>query len=236
MSELIKLELKRNSLKPYYFAAIASAIVMLGFIYLMAAIPGMDPGDSDAELFGSYKFIIGLTMAVMMGIFSIMSAVMAARFVVDEYSGKKAILLFSYPISRERILTAKILLVSLYTFFSMLIGGTAISGVFMVTERFFPLCSTDTVNIGIVLWSVGNIVFCGLISAFCGVLSLWIGFIKKSVIVTIVASCIIMVVICQIVTMSLFSNRLMILILFIAAFFTIAAVNSLRNQVRKMEI
>lgn len=96
---LFSLELKRNNLRPYQIAAVISNFFILGFIYLMAAIPKIDPGDSDVELFSSYKFVIGLSFVVMMGIFSIISATMASRFIVDEYSGKKAILLLSYPIS-----------------------------------------------------------------------------------------------------------------------------------------
>ena len=62
---------------------------MLGFQYLMAAIPYMDPTEPDAELFSQYPFLMGITCLVCMAIFSILSAVMASRFVVEEYSGKR---------------------------------------------------------------------------------------------------------------------------------------------------
>ena len=39
----------------------------------MAAIPKIDPGDSDAELFSSYNFVIGLTLVVMMGIITFLA-------------------------------------------------------------------------------------------------------------------------------------------------------------------
>ena len=75
MNKLIKLELKKNSLKPYRLATLIISILILGFIYLMAAIPKIEPNDSDADLFSSFDFVIGLTMVVLMGIFSVMSAV-----------------------------------------------------------------------------------------------------------------------------------------------------------------
>lgn len=102
INRLFSLEFERNSLRPYQTAVVVSTFFILGFIYLMAAIPKIDPGDSDAELFGSYNFVIGLTLVVMMGIFSVISATMSSKFIVDEYRGKKAILLFSYPISRKK--------------------------------------------------------------------------------------------------------------------------------------
>ena len=56
INRLFSLELERNSLRPYQIAVEVGTVFILGFIYLMAAIPKIDPGDSDAELFSSYKF------------------------------------------------------------------------------------------------------------------------------------------------------------------------------------
>lgn len=150
---LFSLELERNSLQPYQIAVVVSNFFILGFIYLMATIPKIDPADSDAELFGSYNFVIGLTFVVMMGIFSMISATMSSKFIVDEYRGKKAILLFSYPISRKNVMKTKMLLVFLFTFVSMLISGTAILMVFMITESFVPI-SKDSISLRLILTSI----------------------------------------------------------------------------------
>ena len=114
MRNLIALELKRNRLRPYHIATLICGVTMLGFQYLMAAIPYMDPTEPDAELFSQYPFLMGITCLVCMAIFLILSAVMASRFVVEEYSGKRAILLLSYPISRKKVLCAKLMLVFAY--------------------------------------------------------------------------------------------------------------------------
>lgn len=132
MSKLIKMELKRNSLKAYIGAAIISFIVMLGFTYLIAFIPRIDGNSADAELFMSYHLIVVLSCVVCMGIFSITAGVMSSKFVVEEYTGKKAILLLSYPISREKILNAKIFLTFFYTITSMLICEGMVLGIFTV--------------------------------------------------------------------------------------------------------
>ena len=87
MRNLIALELKRNRLRPYHIATLICGVTMLGFQYLMAAIPYMDPTEPDAELFSQYPFLMGITCLVCMAMFSILSAVMASRFVVEEYSG-----------------------------------------------------------------------------------------------------------------------------------------------------
>ena len=82
MRNLIALELKRNRLRPYHLATLICGVTMLGFQYLMAAIPHMDPTEPDAELFSQYPFLVGITWLVCMAIFTILSAVMASRFVV----------------------------------------------------------------------------------------------------------------------------------------------------------
>ena len=69
MHKLIVLELKRNRLRPYHIATLICGVTMLGFQYLMAAIPYMDPTEPDAELFSQYPFLMGITCLVCMAIF-----------------------------------------------------------------------------------------------------------------------------------------------------------------------
>ena len=76
MRNLIALELKRNRLRSYHIAVLICGVTMIGFRYLMAAIPYMDPTEPDAELFSQYPFLMGITCLVCMAIFSILSAVM----------------------------------------------------------------------------------------------------------------------------------------------------------------
>ena len=66
MRNLIALELKRNRLRSYHIAVLICGVTMLGFQYLMAAIPYMDPTEPDAELFSQYPFLMGVTCLVCM--------------------------------------------------------------------------------------------------------------------------------------------------------------------------
>lgn len=75
-----------------------------------------------------------------------------------------------------------------------------------------------------------------MIASFCGIVSSWIGFKKKSVIATIVASCIIMVIMCQIAAMTFFAGAAMLLLLTGMGIVTFFAVKNMLDQVQKMEI
>lgn len=202
MSKLIKMELKRNRLKTYFFATIISFVVMLGFTYLIASIPRIDGNDADTELFMSHRFIVGLSCVVCMGIFSIIASVMSSKFIVEEYAGKKAILLLSYPIRREKILNAKIFLTFFYTIVSMLLCEGMVLGIFFLSETLFPLCP-EKLDLKVVAYSFILLLCNSIMAGFVGIISLWFGFLRKSVSMTIVSSCIIVTFICQLIAQSI---------------------------------
>ena len=208
---------------------------MLGFQYLMAAIPYMDPTEPDAELFSQYPFLMGITCLVCMAIFAILSAVMASRFVVEEYSGKRAILLLSYPISRKTVLCAKLVLVFAYTVSAMLLCGAVIQAVFFLTVSLFPLCS-DQLTVEVVLQSLGFLLCCSILAGLLGVVSLWFGFRKKSVSMTIVVSVILVTIVCQIISAALAFLPMMGIVFGVTGIIAILAIQSLLRQVKNMEV
>lgn len=174
MSELICLERRRASLRVYHLAVAVIALCLLGMLYLLAAIPRLDPTDADAALFGSYRGLIAIDMILATAAFSILSAVMGAKLIAEEYAGKRAILILSCPVRRERILGAKLTLIFAYTAGSMLLGGGGALLAFLLTESVVPLC-LDFLNPGVVLSGVA-LLFSGALTAVeLGALALWIG-------------------------------------------------------------
>lgn len=235
MNRLMALELRRTSLRPYRIAVLLCGVSMLAFQYLMAAIPYLDPAEPDAALFASYSFVNGLTSLVSMAAFTILGTVLASRMIVEEYSGTRAILLLSYPISRKKVLGAKLRLVFFYTVSTMFLSGVAIQLVFYLTEQLFPLCS-DPLAAATVLQSLGFLLCASLLAGLLGILSLWIGFRNKSVPVTIVSSVILACLVCQLVSAALTSLPVMGIMLGITAILAVLAAGSLFKQVENMEV
>lgn len=235
MCNLIAWELKRNRLRPYHIVVLICGVTMLGFQYLMASIPYMDPTEPDAELFSQYSFLMGITCLVCMAIFSILSAVMVSRFVVKEYSGKRAILLLSYPISRKKVLRTKLMLVFLYTVGAMLLCGAVIRTVFFLTELLFPICS-DHLTIKVILQSLGFLLCCSVLAGLMGMIALWFGFRKKSVPVTIVASVVLATIVCQIISSALAFLPMMGAVLGVTGILAALAIENLLRQVNNMEL
>lgn len=240
MNRLISLELKRSRFHPYHMAVLIIAVVLLGMIYLFASIPRMAPADTDNQMFQSYYGLIGLENLLFIAIFIILSAAISAKLIVEEYSGKRAILMFSYPVPRQKILSAKLLLVYGYTVSAMFLTGVAVFGIFFLTEAIFPLCA-DQMTIATVIYGVVSLACCSLIAGAWGIVALWIGFRKQSVTVTMVAAVIFAVVMCQVMNLAMTMSYILGAVLFLvigAAVAVVAAVawGRLKNQVKNMEV
>lgn len=235
MNRLISLELKRNRFHSYHMAVLIITVVMLGMIYLLVCIPRMDPADTDLQMFQSYYGLIGLENLLLITIFIIFSAAISGKLIVEEYSGKRAILLFSYPVARQKILGAKMFMVYGYTVVAMFLTGVVVYGIFFLTEAIFPLC-VDQMTIGTVIYGAVSLACYSLIAGVWGIISLWIGFRRQSVTVTMVAAVIISVIMCQVMSMTMSYMLGAILFLVIGVVAALVVWGKLKDRVENMEV
>lgn len=198
MKTLISLELKKNKISTYIIAGIIIAITMLGFLFLFAYAPLIEPNDKDMQIFSGYNNLIPLFGVFNMAVFCVMSAVMYSRFVIEDYSGKRPILLFSYPVSRKRIILSKLSIVCGFTIISMLISNFTVFLTFGITENFIHLVG-KAFTLSIILQVLESTLIMSLIAASIGIAAAGIGFIKKSVPATIVSAVLIASLMCNIV-------------------------------------
>lgn len=231
MNTLIRLELKRNKIRTYVISSLIIAITMLGFLYLFAYAPMLEPNDKDMAIFSGYNNLIPLFGVMNMAVFCVLSAVMYSKFIIEDYSGKRPILLFSYPVSRKKIVLAKLSVVCGFTIIAMVISNLIIFLIFCITENFIHLVSGDF-TFSIMVQAVETTLVMAFIAASIGVVAVGIGFIKKSVPTTIVSAVLIASLMCNIVvnttssriTMYMFA-AVMILIGTIIGVFLIKKVN-----------
>lgn len=203
MKTLISLELRRTPLRPYLLGALWVFLGMAAMAGLLASLPAMTAamGDSlepeDALLFSRWELLLPVLGGLNMAAFSIFAGVLASRFLVSEYSGRRAILLLSYPTPRKRVLAAKCLLV----FFLPALAGAA--SLLLVTAG-LALCSGllglmaqpfGPAQLGYALGLAGLL---GVISGGVGLLSAPFGFTKGSVAAVIVAAVVIACLLAQV--------------------------------------
>lgn len=187
MIKLICLEMKRNNIRTYIVASVISSAVLLAFLYFVAYVAQVESGEQTIP-FRNYANIFRFTGTVSLIIFSIMSAVMYSRFIIGEYTGKNAALLFSYPISRRKILLAKLLLVFAFTSVFMLICTAVPYIIFSMTESVSPIVVQDTMSSKLIIYALEVLGITTLAVGGTGILAMRIGFIKKSVPATIITA------------------------------------------------
>lgn len=189
MLKLMKLELRQNRMKTYLLATIAIAAVLVGFAYLFAGLPHL-PTDNELEevvmelvarLFGNYENIVSITSILSMFCFGVMSSVMLSKFVIEDYKGKRANLLFSYPYDRRQVFAAKVVLVSLFTAAMMLLCNGVVFAVFFTTETIHPLIPGTGPSAALIASTVKVTLVFAVMSVAIGLISLFFAFDKKSV-------------------------------------------------------
>lgn len=235
MYKLIKLELRRNNLRTYVISSIFIAVVMLGFLYLFAYAPKLEPNDKDMEVFLGYNNLIPLFGVLNMAAFCVLSAVIYSKFIIEEYSGKRPILLFSYPVSRKKIFLTKLSVVFIFTVLSMLISNFIIYLIFGISESFMHLVK-GAFTASIMLQALRVTIAMAFIAASIGIVAVGIGFIKKSVPATIISAVLIASLMCNIVVNTTSNIAVMYLFGLIMIFVGMLFSLSLINKVNRMEV
>ncbi len=189
MNKLIRLELKRYNLTSYYIALAIICIAMIGALYMLATMAKVE----NDVVFRDYKNILKLHTGIAFLIFSIFSVVMYSKFIIEDYGPKRALLMFSYPISRAKIFIAKTILVTGFITLGFLLSTLIPNILFFMTENIVPILDGNITN-SIVASQIISIVTFILILSSIGFISLRIGFINKSVSTTIVTALILSVI------------------------------------------
>lgn len=183
MITLIKLELQRINLRPYYISSTIFGILLLVFTYFVAYVAQVEQEIQ----FMSYENIFRFTGAISILLFGVLSAAMYAKLIIEEYSGQRLALLFSYPVGRKKIFSAKVLIVFFFVALSMLLCTLLPLCIFCVTESFFPIVA-DSMTSELLINVLSNTVVSFLAVSAIGLLAMRIGFLKKSVSVTLISA------------------------------------------------
>lgn len=168
------------------------------FFFFFAYAPLIEPGDKDMAIFSGYNNLIPLFDVFNMAVFCVMSSVMYSKFVIEDYSGKRPILLFSYPVSRKKVVLSKLFIVCGFTVISMFINNFIIFLIFGITENFIHLVGKNF-TFHIILQIAENTIIMSIIAVNIGIIAVGAGFIKKSVPTTIVSAVLLASLMCNIV-------------------------------------
>ncbi len=231
MRKLIHLELQRVNLRPYLISSTISCFVLLAFTYFIAYVAQVE----QEVQFMNYENIFLFTGAMSVLIFGVLSATMYEKLIIEEYSGKRLALLFSYPMGRKKAFSAKILIVFLFVVLSMLLCTILPIFVFAATESFSPIVS-DTMTSDILIKAFGTIVVSLVSVSAIGLLAMRIGFIKKSAPATLISAFILSGIYGNITIGSAGNFVNSLLIIGVSMFAILAVFVTLSHKINHMEV
>lgn len=235
MKRLFELELKKNNIRTYVTATLIITITMLGFLYLFAYAPMLEPNDKDMAIFSGYKNLIPLFGVLNMAVFCVLSAVMYSKFIIEDYTGKRLFLILSYPISRKSIMLSKLGVVCMFTIISMIISNIAIFLIFGISEQFIHLVN-ESFTLVTLIQAIEITLMMSLIAAGIGIVAVGIGFIKKSVPTTIVSAVLISSLMCNVVVNAASNKVVMYLFAIVIVSIAILVAVLLIKKANRMEV
>lgn len=186
MSNLIRLELKKFGIRKNIYATIICNICILGFLCLI-----FFTGRAENDMaFINYDGFITFLATFVNVTYIIFAGFLISKFIIEEFKSKTILQLFSYPISRKKIIISKICIVAVFTFIF-----TILSNIILFWSFYLIQVLTNTtfgeLSISIVSSHLISAVTSAICNSMIGLIPLYFGMRKKSVPITILSSFII---------------------------------------------
>lgn len=193
---LARIEIEHNNLKSYIKK---SLIICVATLFVMLFIFADDEIYKNvSKLLENWPSMIYIVSLTLLFCFAILASVMYSKFVVSEYSGKRAILLFSYPIKRKKLVQTKCGIITVFSVLSIAICHLIILGLFISISHFS--------NPGEMIISKDHIIYMFqmlsltvIFSIVIGIISGYLGLVSQSIQTTLVSAIIFCVISTQII-------------------------------------
>lgn len=240
---LYKIERMKIRLSTYRWAisGIFVTLLALGIMYLFLGVSGPEislsvNGEKEDMLFTSWDGLFALSTGMTVGFFGVFSAILAAKIIVEEYCGRKAVLLFTYPVSRQKLLAVKCAIVQCISTVAALASNVLVTGGMCIVARIFgitPEAAEGLFAIKVLLCSL----FSGILSSEIGMIAAVIGWKKRSVMTTVISALVIVCFVPNLIANSL--AAIMWVMLFLSVILGLAVMAMYRilaNGIEKMEV
>lgn len=188
MWNLIRMEIKKVPLKPHIAGLLAANFTIFLLSVFTSSLLTASGNISALPEFSPFR-LDTVTIAAMLvkATLIVWEAVLISVFVIEEYRNKTIGLLFTYPVSRTKLIMVKLFLICGISFlFHVLSNIFQYASIFLAAKCF----DFVTFNIGNILIQTVTTISAVLL----GLLPLYVGMIKKSTIATVVSSIVIVAI------------------------------------------
>ncbi|RJE87527.1 ABC transporter permease [Paenibacillus sp. 1011MAR3C5] len=193
MMQLIKLEFKKGRMTGYLWGSLITYGVILGFLLLIYMVEGP---TQEEPIFQSNADMLSLIDTLIRATFIIYASVLLSKLVIGEFQNKTMALLFAYPVSRKKLLTAKLSMVFVWTLANVIIANFVIGTIFLTINANLAYVP-DTITSELLINHGTSIITNAIAAAGMSLLPLTIGMRKKSVPSTIVTAVLLVMLVCS---------------------------------------
>ncbi|QJC94804.1 Conserved hypothetical protein similar to YcbO [Bacillus mojavensis] len=134
MLKLIRIELRKMKMGWYVRGVIIANLIILGFMWLVSYTEKAEGTESFQSMDEAFVVIGTFVRAV----FIVFGAVLIAKLVISEYKNKTIQVMFTYPISRKKLLAAKLSISGgLTTFITMLVSNSFVAAAYYMLNSIY---------------------------------------------------------------------------------------------------
>lgn len=168
--KLIKLELKKTKWRGLLLGAVVTNLLVALWV-IGSDVPNNEDRTYD-RVFQSIMNYSGIT-------FIIFASVLMSRMVIDEYRNKTITLLFAYPVPRNMIFLAKLIIIGAWAFATELLNNIFVVTSLLITNAYYHYM-TDTLTHDRLIAEVIRMVIFAFTCASVSLIPLYFGMFRKT--------------------------------------------------------
>ena len=140
MKTLFNGEIRKINGKNWLKVLFICVVLVVAFLYFFAGVSSIKPEEvqNNSEI-GTYLFVYRMGLLLGLCIFSIVSAMLNNRLIVEEYTTEKVYMLFSYPIKRNHLFLVKAGVAAITSMMMTCIGLIVAFSLFYLGESFISI-------------------------------------------------------------------------------------------------
>lgn len=181
--KLIYLEIKKYKLFNYWLGVLIANICIIALIGMIFII---EKNDLNVP-FEDFDMVMDMSNALIRATFLIFSSVIIVKIIIDEYKNNLMSIMFTYPISRKKIMCSKLIIVVGFTFTTIMFSSLLLGGGIYLLNPVFNIVP-EHISGENFLASLTTSFLGALASAGLSLIPLFFGMRKKSASATIVSA------------------------------------------------
>lgn len=181
--KLINLEIKKYKLFNYWKGVLIANICIFALMWMIFILETMESNVP----FEDFNSAMSMGDVLIRAIFLIFSSFIMVKIIIEEFKNKLMSIMFTYPISRKKVLFSKLLIVMVFTFITIMFSSVLIGGGVYLLNPLIHIVP-ETISKEILLTYLMTSFFGALASAGLSLIPLFFGMRKKSSTATIVSA------------------------------------------------